>query len=85
MPDVYNMKCSGVRGHLTITIFAPGSDFDRALTSGIERCEPVAFDTSRSVPGGSAENASVNLAQKARAQGCQISSLSLLNVWSSYS
>lgn len=74
------MSRLGALGNLTIVIFAPGSYFDRVITSGIEGCELFAFNAGRSVANGSAEMTLANVTEEARRHICQISSLSPSNV-----
>ena len=72
-----NLSRLGALGKLTIIVFAPGSDFDRALNFGVERCELFAFNTSTSVANRSAEAMLANSKPLARGHRCRLSNLSL--------
>ena len=69
-----NSRLSGELEHLSIIIFAPGSNFDRAITFGVEGCDLSALDTGRSVANESAE---MIVTLIALGHGCQSSTFSL--------
>ncbi len=72
-----NTNHTGALENLTIVVFAPGSDFDRAIAFGAEGCELFAFNASRSAVVESAEMVLVNLTLLAQAHSCNLSNLSL--------
>ena len=75
-----NIRHEGALGNLTIIIFAPGSDFDRAITFGVEGCELSALDTDRRLANESAE---MKVTLIALGHGCHLSNFFPSNV-SSY-